>query len=289
MSDEIKIHPYSVVNGRESESLEEIIQRISTDVLDTRSRSINFTQIRAEDIQINENHAFVDFVKMRGTHGPGRASELSAISGFNFEPGERFAEETALLYDFGLNVVFIQYNHHGVRVGSVSEYFSSYSNNPRNSITFLPKLRHDAERRLLSKNIFKSIEISAAPAMLQQSDNDLAVDSALTMMAQSSEAAKIKITLGANRRKNDSLNLQAAHNTIKWIRRMIGRGAISSAKIRARDDLDSDIELIDMIAERLYWNQQINVGPDLRWPREQRYNALQEARRNLSRFFITGG
>lgn len=289
MSDKIKIHPYSVERGRNSNSLEDIIRKIYLDTRGARSREVNSATIIVEDVQQIGNQYFVDFTRLRGVHGPGKASETLAVSGFSFGPGEQFAEETALLYDSGLNIVLMQYNHHGVRIGSVSEYLSIYDNNLNNSITFLPKLRNDFEKRLFSKNIFKSIEILAAPEMLQQSDNDLAVNSALNMMAQSTEAAKIKITLGAKRKKNYSLNIQSARSTIEWIRRMIGRGAISRAKIRAADDIDSEIELLDMIAERLYWEGKINVGPDLRWPRQERYNALRDALHDLSSFFIAGG
>ncbi|MBU2847300.1 hypothetical protein HF925_01635 [Acidithiobacillus ferriphilus] len=281
MPDEIKIHAYTIETGRRSESFDEIIEIVSSDTLDARTRDVNFSQIRAEDVQETSDFRFVDFIRMRGTHGPGKASEQLAVSGFSFNPGEFFAEETALLYDASLNTVFIQYNHHGVRAGSISEYFSAYTNNPESSIKFLPKLRRDAERRLRSKSIFKSIDILVAPATLQSSDNELSVNSALAILAQSSGAQKIEITLRAKRGKNESLDWRNANNIINWIREKIPSGAISTARIQAKENADSDIELIDLLADRLCSTHPINVGPDLRWPRQQRYNALVAARNRL--------
>ncbi len=282
MADKIKIHPYSISAGKESESIVDVINRIENDSLNDRIRKIKFAEIRVDDILKKDGLIFLDFVKLRGTHGPGKASQTDPASGFEFKPGERFAEETALLYDSNSGVVFVQYNHHGSRVGIISEYFNIYTGNPKTSIEFLPKMTHDFERRLESKSIIKSVEISVSPAILQGTDRDLSIEKALSMLEQSSGSSRINMVLRAGKGKSKSLNNSKARSLINWIQSKISTGAISAAKIRAKNDIDSEIELIDMIAERLYSTQTITTGNDLRWPRQERYNCLSGARDELS-------
>lgn len=278
--DNFKVYPYKVIVGAGSPTLIDVIKTIQKDAIPNRVRKTKFAEIRADDIIVKDNLILIDFTKFRASHGPGKASLDKPIAGFEFQPGEQFAEETALLYDPQTEFIFIQYNHHGARLGAISEYINIYMHPTHTSIHFLPKLDHDIERRLQSKKIIKSVEVSVSPYVLQSTDSDIPVSQAISMLQQSLGPNKININLSAGKGRHNSLNISKVKDVVDWVRSKIDH--VSVAKIRAKDDLDSEIELIDLVAERICSTQQISIGPDLRWPRDSRYNCLLNARQYLA-------
>src|SRR5207248_1807943 len=100
--------------------------------------------------------------RLRFDHGPGRASRRQAIEGFDLQNDQGFGEETAALYDAQRGYLLVQYNHFGVRPGSMQQYLSMFNQNAARAYEFRVKLDETSELRLAQKHILKKITFKVA-------------------------------------------------------------------------------------------------------------------------------
>lgn len=278
----MQVHAFKVCPSVTSQPLEEVLEQIEQTGLVDRMRQGMYGQIRVDTIVKRNGFWFMDFVKFRNNSGPGRTHPERPVEGFHFEDGECFGEETAALYNPDNNYILIQYNHHGVRHGSVAKYFQMANNHHVNLYELAPKFDDDIQRKYDSKTIFRRVEFSVASRCLNEGDrqNGLALNKALDIGATHG-ADKIKITMSAERQNRTGLSFEAVKNTVQQISNLIGLGAeaVDKLEVSGRDSEDAPIEVLDFIGQRLCLYYDVPSGPDLRLPMETRFNFLIDAHR----------
>lgn len=290
----MKVHLFKVTWDDNTTALPRVLQRITHDPIEDRLRSIGTHEVRIEDIRNERGHEWLlDFGRLRFEHGPGRARRDAQIQGFRFRDGEGFGEETAALYDARTRYMAVQYNHDGVRAGTIQEYLSSYLANEANAYELAVTFDHDAERRLERKTYFSRFSVGVAVERMGVDDRHAGVplmDAIGIGRDIGARRLNIELSMGPGR-SGHGLDRHAVDRIHRWIRRTLRQDAesITEAKFSGRDNLDAETEVIDLIHQRLVQEfDDIHVGPDLRYPREDRWRALRRAMRGWSDLIARG-
>ncbi|EJL6880505.1 hypothetical protein NMT00_003511 [Vibrio cholerae] len=284
MAGNFKVHAFSVIGSNDkTDELVEILKEIQADEIEDRVRTVGEHEIRVEHIEYKDNLWYMDFIKFRDVHGPGKGSRKTEVLGFEFNAGEVFCEETALIYCPKSNYIVLQYNHHGVRYSAIEDYFSIYSDNPDNQYELQPKYDDDVDRKFTSRKATKSLTLAIDPRLLSEKDRDAktALGTAIEL-GDKANASKIEITITAGREKKRVLS-KFIDDTATKLKKLAERNPDAVRKLRAgvvSAGLDEKVQVLDLIEERLCRDfTGIPVGADRRWPREARYQALDKARK----------
>lgn len=275
----MKIHAYKVVDQQDSIPLVETLQKISCVDINKRNREHDGSWIRMEEVVKRNDVWLCDFVKIRMDHGPGKGGLNQAVKGFPLADEEGFCEETAFLYHPKSSSVIAQYNHYGPRISSITEYLSLFDHNATASYQFNPKYTDDIQRRISNKTLFRKMELSIVPRLLNQSDfkHGVPLQSALDI-SNSTGADKVSIIVSVEGKKS-TLNGKMM-GLIRWAMLKANgqdHAAIDSCKLTAKDDLQTRAEVLDLVAERLMREVKIKPGVDKRIPRYERWSALQRS------------
>jgi hypothetical protein len=223
----------------------------------------------------------MDFVRIRTSHGPGKVGRDSEVEGFEFEEEEGFGEETAALYDPATGYMLIQYNHFGVRAGAIADYFSAYDGTENNLYTFKPKYDEDVERRLLNHGITRKISFCLDVTRMSEQDRQRGrpLSEAIDYGRQNG-ADKIKVEISVQGERNRSL-AQGALDGLTALRSILGQNpdAVTKLEVSGKENQDSVTEVLDLIAHRLSVEfNDLVLGADLRYPRDERWRALTRAK-----------
>lgn len=278
----MKVFLFNVQSTEGSAELGNIFEQINdTDNLRDRIRIINKSEIRAEYIEQRNGLWLVDFIKIRTDHGPGRVSRDNAVQGFDFDDDEGFGEETSALYDPETGYLIVEYNHFGVRPAAMADYFSIFDRTMNNLYTFNPKYDADIERKLMSQTLTRKLAFSIDISKMNQNDRarGVALSDAIKY-GRETGADKIKIEISVSGDKNRSL-AQLAKDGITNLQSILGQNseAITKIEVSGKEDRDSITEVLDLIGHRLCVEfNDLQVGEDLRYPRNERWNALIRAK-----------
>lgn len=278
----MKVHAYKVEFTDGSQPLEEVLQQIENEQsLRGRIRLINQVELRAESITQQDGLWLMDFVRIRTSHGPGKVGRDSEVEGFEFEEEEGFGEETAALYDPTTGYILIQYNHFGVRAGAIADYFSAYDGSENNLYTFKPKYDEDVERRLLNHGITRKISFCLDVTRMSEQDRQRGrpLSEAIDYGRQNG-ADKIKVEISVQGARNRSL-AQGALDGLTALRSILGQNpdAVTKLEVSGKENQDSVTEVLDLIAHRLSVEfNDLALGADLRYPRDERWRALTRAK-----------
>lgn len=277
-----KIHLYKLDSAEGSDSLEDMLQMIDGHPLENRVRKSGYQPYRLEEVIVPtdaEPYWLVDFTKMRHDGGPGKASKATPVESFDMAGGFGFAEETAMLYDAKAGFIVMQYNHHGPRAQSISEYLSIYDPNQANSYEFMLQLNPSAQARLNNKKFFTRLKIRIAPSKLSQAYREANVGLVTALESQTKLAGGdvVFVDVGLDRENKGSLKLK---NLLPAFLKMANHEpeAVSSLKISGRDEPDFPIDIVDLIGERLQSViKSMPLDDGLRYPKAERYKALKRA------------
>lgn len=278
----MKVHAYKVDFTDGSQPLEEVLQKIEYENhLIERIRMINQVELRAESVSQLDGLWLMDFVRIRTSHGPGKVGRNSEVEGFEFDEEEGFGEETAALYDPASGYILVQYNHFGVRAGAIADYLSAYDGIENNLYTFNPKYDEDVERRLLNHGITRKISFCLDVTKMSQQDRQRgrplseAID-----YGRENGADKIKVEISVQGERNRSL-AQGALDSLSALRSILGQNpdAVTKLEVSGKENQDSVTEALDLIAHRLSVEfNDLVLGADLRYPRDERWRALIRAK-----------
>lgn len=280
MREKMKVHVFGVRCLDDGGELEDLIAQIKSDSLEKRIRKVGYNDIRIEHVEYKNGLWFFDFGKFRDQHGPGKASKTTPITGFSFQQGEVFCEETACLYIPKNKHLIVQYNHHGTRIGLIQDYLSEYDENNGYAFEMLPKYDQAVEKKFRNRAATKKIIFEIDPRFLTQKDrvSGTALTQALDLGKQS-QGEKIELTISAGRQKNKFLS-QFIDKTAETLKKTAGINpdGVTKLKVGVLENLDSRMEVLDLIEQRLVQEfSDIPLGEDLRFPRKARYSALERA------------
>ncbi len=278
----MKVHAYKVEAADGSRTLEEVLLQIESEQsLRERIRLINQVELRAESVSQQNGLWLMDFVRIRTSNGPGKVGRDSEVEGFEFDEEEGFGEETSALYDPASGYILVEYNHFGVRAGAIADYLSAYDGTEISLYTFKPKYDEDVERRLLNHGITRKISFCLDITRMSEQDRQRgrALSEAIDYGRQNG-ADKIKVEISVQGERQRSL-AQNALDGLSALRSILGQNpdAITKLEVSGKENQDSVTEVLDLIAHRLSIEfNDLVLGADLRYPRDERWKALVRAK-----------
>lgn len=286
----MKVHAFKVESSEGSARLEDVLQQIVSELRPReRIRLINQIELRAEHVTIKDQLWLLDFVRIRTNHGPGKVGRDSEVEGFDFEDEEGFGEETAALYDPATGYILIQYNHFGVRAGSISDYLSAFDGAANNLYTFKPKFDEDVERRLLNQGITKKIRFSLDVTRMSAQDRQRGRPlSEAIEYGRNNGADKIKVEISVHGERGHGL-AKSALESLAALRSIVGQNpeAVSKLEVAGKENDDSVTEVLDLLGHRLSIEfNEMEVGSDLRYPKSERWRALVRAKNGWKHVLI---
>ena len=280
----MKIHAFKVEKSDCSIPFKEVLQKVESEKsLKERIRLINQTELRAESIEQRNGLWLIDFIRIRTDHGPGKVGRDSEVEGFKFGDEEGFGEETAALFDPDKEYILVQYNHSGVRAGSMADYFSAYDTD--NLYSFKPKYDEDVERRLINQGITRKIAFSLDITKMSEQDRlrGKSLSEAIEY-GRINGADKIKVEISVQGDRGRGL-IEKSLETIISLQKIVWQNpdAVTKLEVSGKENQDSITEVLDLIAHRLSVEiNDIEVGPDLRYSKRDRWDALERARNGWS-------
>ncbi|MES9874195.1 MAG: DUF6731 family protein [Candidatus Sedimenticola sp. 6PFRAG7] len=283
----MKIHAFKVEKTEDSADLESVLILIEREQnLRDRIRLISQIELRAESVAQHEGIWMIDFVRIRTDHGPGRVGRDSEVEGFEFDDEEGFGEETAALFDPKSGYILIQYNHFGVRAGAIADYLSAYDGSVNNLYTFKPKYDEDVERRLLNQGLTRKVAFTLDVGRMSAQDRQRgeALSEAISY-GRESGADKIKVEISVTGDRKRAL-ADKARDGITQLRSILGQNpdAVTKLEVSGKEDRDAVTEVLDLIGHRLSAEfNDLRLGSDLRYPRTERWRALQRAKNGWQR------
>lgn len=221
----------------------------------------------------------MDMVWFRESHGPGKGSLDRPVEGHDYNPDEYPTEDTAALYDPSSRHLIVQYNHQGVRVGALLDYFARYNTNQIGVYEPQILLDEQTHERFANRVASRRIDISIAPQELTEEDwnDDVAIGPALRAShASNARRASIQLSMGhesgtLSRRLEDSL---------ERIQNLIQRGRTEGFRrvhVGVLNELDASVETLDLLSERLTYERSMELDEHRRIPRNDRWQALRAA------------
>ncbi|MCU7371597.1 hypothetical protein PEC18_12240 [Paucibacter sp. O1-1] len=249
----ISVHLYEVssATGRD---LTGLIRGISHTPKARRWRKVSLHDMALMESQFDaENQLYLlDFVKRREV-GPGKVRRDSDIEAFPFAAGENFGEETAALWDPARGWLALQFNQHGVRAGSIANYFNSYDHDPGNDWLVMPKLDDNAAAMLRRRPHVRAahMKFSVTPALTEaMRDNGEAMGAALSAMSTEAGSAHVEVsfTMGHNNGFID----RSVGTMMRRLSQVFGQeDGLKSMQITAREQADSMDKVIDLLEHRV--------------------------------------
>jgi hypothetical protein len=280
MAEQFTVHAFGVKLSDGTQALEDVLKLIQAETIEQRNREIKGATIRIEDIKKKNGMWYMDFIKIRDTHGPGKGSKTKAVKGFTFTGDETFCEETAILFIPATHHLLVQYNHYGVKYSAIEDYFSQYNDAVNNVYELTTKYDADVERQFESRKLIRKLELAIDPRHLTKEDKKkgTAVYDAIDV-GDKSDAAQVEISVSAGLGKKSQLN-SYIEKTVEHLRRLHIIRPNGVSKINATVvGVDEKVAVLDLIAQRLKRTfKDIPVGPDKRWPVGDRYHGLDKAR-----------
>lgn len=287
----VKFHAYRVRRMENSVALDHLIEQVARQRnLEHRVRRNHGKRIRAETINRDGDLGvyLMDMVLFRESHGPGKASLDRPVEGHEYAPDEYPTEDTAALYHPESGHLIVQYNHQGVRVGALLDYFARYNDDVPAAFEPQVLLDEHTHERFENRQASRRLDISIAPQELdrQEWDGNVAIGAALRAGQESNaRRASIQLSMG---HEGGFLN-QSVEEALARIYQRIRRGETDGfyrVHVGVLEDIDTKIETLDLLHERLTLERSMELAEDKRIPRSERWRALKVAFRSWRDRFV---
>lgn len=287
MAQDMKVHLYDV-KRHDSGPIDNLFQAILSDPIESRMRTVGTTEIRLEECippHTGDNSTgfwLLDFIKMRVSHGPGKASRNGPISGFDIGKNGGFGEETAALYDPQKKVILLQYNHNGPRATSICSYLNSYNPNTTEDYDMWIRMKAAATAKLNKTSIITKIHAKISPGDITSDLRNAGVGlNEAIKFSQYFDGHDIEIRITAGRKRKSQLNFQKTRDFVSSLQHLFGQnGAVEALEVTGKTAPESRPEPIDLMEDKLEEKiTGLELGEDLRYTQKSRWLALIKARK----------
>lgn len=265
----MKIHFYQVEIENSPDDLPAVLDRIRRYSLEHRERTINNKPVFLEVCNRRPNRSYeLDFTQRRIRNGPGYSRRGAQTTDFPMEDGAGFGEQTAAIWSPSGHLA-VQYNHHGVRPGTIRDYLCLFLRADTDStipvLSLLPVVAADVYARLRDSAVQTRIECAVDTSRLTEASaaNHVALQSMLRLRDET-RAGKATLTLsvGADRRGGP------LDNVLRLVDRLRRDDSVERLQVKVKHDVDGQTETLDLLEQRE--TREVPDG-DLRLTRGRRY------------------
>ena len=240
---------------------------------------VNGSDRRLEHHREDDGLVFLNFATLRFP-GPGRASRRRPIVRFELQEDERFAYQTAMLYDPGRGLAFLQSGRPGMAIGAVAKYLERFANHNTRYV-FSPRLDEDARQRALRKEIVRTLEMRVAAGAVRAADRDQGLGF-MAALVDELDAGFVNVEFSVGRQGRRTLSVERLMQIVRSALRLSEDGGVTRLTLKGRVHEDDPLELIDLLQHRESRERELEVDGETRSIRhEARWDALRQIRRGF--------
>lgn len=188
----------------------------------------------------------IRLMKLRDTNIPTKVKKNKESEAFELKDDEYIGEDVTLIYEKKSSLAMIQSNRFSLGISRLEEFFNYTNNDASTRIFIQPVLRSNDLGRLKKCN-YKSIDIAFANLGSWNNEDDCKSLASLITPIKKMGGYAGHITIGLGHTKNDALNRIESNNIVNDI--LSNKRFIRSAKVKVRDDDDTDVEIVDLFEE----------------------------------------
>jgi hypothetical protein len=276
----LHVHLFKVQGTDNAPALQEVLTKISALPLKDRLKNKGWSPIRLESVVSPTTGGTLwklDFCRLR-SEGPGRASNTQQATSFDLADGERFAEETAALYDEGSGFMVLQYNHYGPRAGGIADYLSLFVKQGE-GYDLLIQLDPSAQARFKNKTIFSRFAFRVAPARLSQSwrNKNVAMLDAINMQQKSFGADWVEVVVSMEAGSSGTLKIKDKLKAILGLANEAS-DAVTELKASGRTAAGESLDEVNLLTEKLEEvYKKVPLDDGRRLEQAARWGRLQDA------------
>lgn len=282
--DKMTVHLFKIFPTQGASAFEIALQQAFAVPIQNRTRQIGIAGLPVRIEALTPPAAGstlwkMDFARLRDNHGPGKATNTTAVQPIPMAQGEVFAEEAAAIYDSTGRYLAMQFHPMGVRASGVIQYLDLILGNA-NSYTAAPVLDPTVQAKLANAAIFRKLSFTVAPGQLTQAmkQQNLSLARALEASAVlGPQKVNMDISVGNSRAYNlTATNVRSWLDTLRaWFNE--DDSSISKIQVSAKAHDDAPVEVLDLLEQRLRAEFTMQPGPGLRVPRNDRWLRIEAA------------
>ena len=285
MAEKFRAHIYGVKQGSiapsgvQSTNLRTTMARAWAEPPEDRVFTVSGVDYRLEHYEEKLGLCFLNFAVLQYS-GPGWASLNQSITSFNLNRNDRFAYQTAMLYDYHQQLAFIQSSRPGMTASAISKYLTNYVWHEGIYFQFNPILDENARIRALQHHVIRNLEMRVAIRDFTQEDRDFGVSLGEVMSWGEGYGARhmdIKMSVG---RGKGSLTVATVRELVQTALGTLEPGhELEKLKLTCRSSMDERTEVIDLLQHREHRDLELQVDPrDRTIPHKNRWRALEKVR-----------
>ena len=258
---------------------EEVLRNTSARNIQERLFTVNNVPRRLEDYRDNDPLHFANFATLKFP-GPGRASGRQATRRIGLNADERFAYDTAMLWDADRHLAFIETGRPGMGAGAVAGYLDRFRGHGADYV-FVPSLDREARERALRQRLDRKLKTRVAIGVDDRID-DVGGLGPISALGRELDARVIDVEFSVGPERRRCLNHGVLRNLLPdWFRRA-DEGQITKLILSGRNHEDDPLEIIDLLQHRESRERYLDVDHgERRIPYQVRWDALGDMHREF--------
>lgn len=230
------------------------IKQIKDNNLMQTAITFNGAKARIEKCEFSRENGLwgIRILKLRDTNIPSRAKDKEDAKVIELEDGEYLGEDVFMLFKPENGIAMIQQNRLSLGISRIEEFleetYNRYvSDKEKSAIQIDPIVDIDWRDKLRGSN-YKCIEISFANMHRFTDIGDGKRHSLASIIEPLRKLYGVtgKVTVGLGRSYVDTLNQQEILKIVKEIGEPSNKRYIRSAKIKVKEEDDTDVEILDL-------------------------------------------
>ena len=244
-----------------------------------KNQDIRGKMCRLENEDRQEDYRLLNFATA-AFDGPGHFRQTTRVVPFGLQQDESFAHETAMLYDPGQNLVFLESSQRGMNRVTIAHYLMKFAL-PKTNYELVPVLDNESASRARRYKTIRSLTIGVALPAFTKTDHEEGAG-AIQGLGDRYGADSIEMKVQAIR-KGKTLSLNRLWETVDFLLGQSGSDSVSDLTIDGREFDEDDFAIIDLIQHREKRTRMLQVDNiERKVPHTERWQALVQIRRGIS-------
>ena len=229
--------------------LVEVISKIKKDDLLMKSIELDGLLARVDKISHDKKHDIwgIRFMKLRDTNIPSKVKENKEAEVIPLDDDEYIGEDVTMIFEKKSGIAMIQSNRFSLNIDKIAKLMNLLYENENVIISIDPIIEVKNDTRL-KKCYYKTIDLSFANLKLwgSQDHKKLSLNSLISPVKKLGGYSG-HVTIGLGHTKETTLDRTATQELVNEIKG--NKKFFRSAKVKIKDDDDSNMEIIDLFEE----------------------------------------
>lgn len=198
-----------------------------------------------------KDYWFLNFIRLRETNIPTTVKIDKESEPLVLDDDEYIGEEVNALYDEKLGILMLQRNRFSLGVEGIEKYLNLLWNSDEETIHLRPICPLGIQQKAEKAFEYRKFTVRFADVKNNDLDtNEMKPFKKIFNGLKEYEAINAEITVTMGYSKNESLHKETVRETINEV--IANKGIISKAEISVKETDDSNVEVIDLFADKMH-------------------------------------